>query len=305
MVCCRLWSCLKNSKFFAFETWTPAKPYYPFRYDTVRTTMHTQRLILLSVVGLFIISRPLFSQESETTTSMFDQPSEVVDHMLIDQLKEKPLGWQFGAHFMVSNPQDSFRRAIEFLQSPGTGYGFSVQLGYYLDPVPVAFGGEFSLNFFGGNSRRYIVPQGPFYDTLRYETLNTHMPVNMHVRLQPNLYTWVYPYAEVVGGFTVVGSTLDITRTNGPTENTDTRTESSLSWQYGFGAGAMVKILDFITLPSSHQRVLLDVRFRFLRGTDVNVPVIKLNDDQSFVINSQTVPSPDVVHCNVGLVIQF
>ncbi len=248
----------------------------------------------------------LSAQPSETSASIYDRPADSMDSAIIDRIKERPLNWQFGASFMVSNPQDTFRRAIEYLESPGTGYGFALNVAYYFDPIPILLGGEFGLNFFGGSNRTYTVPQGPFFtDTLRYETLNTHLPVNVFMRVQPNIATWVFPYGELIGGFTVVGSSLDVSRTSGNVSNSDSESESSLSWQYGLGAGFMVKVLDFITLPNEHQRVLLDVRMRYLRGTDVHVPVIKLRDDQTFYIQSENVPSPTVIHFNVGLAIQF
>jgi opacity protein-like surface antigen len=228
-----------------------------------------------------------------------------MDSAIIEAIRARPLNWQFGASFMVSNPQDTLRRAIESFDSPGTGYGFGLNLAYYFDPVPVVVGAEFSLNFFGGSSRMYIVPQGPFVDTLEYETLNTHLPLNLYLRFQPNLFTWVYPYGELVGGFSVIGSSLNITRSSGSTQNADSRDESGVSWQYGFGAGIMFKVVDIITLPNEHQRVLLDVRFRYLKGSEVDVPVIKLLDDQTFVIQSQPVPEPTLIHFNLGLAVQF
>ncbi len=236
---------------------------------------------------------------------IFDGDAQNMDAEIIERIKQQPLNWHFGASFMVSNPQDSLRRALQRLESPDVGYGFAIDVGYHFDPVPVALIGEFAMNFYGGQYRESIQPGPIFNDTLSYETLNLQMPVTFSARVQPSLLTWVHPYAEAIGGFMLFNSSLTVDRRSGSGEQSESRNESSASWVYGVGAGLMVKTADIITLPSSLSRILLDVRFRYLRSTDVEIPTIKLRDDGSYFVESAAIPDPAFVLFNIGVAVQF
>ena len=247
---------------------------------------------------------PVVDQEQEPG-EIFDRSGPDIDEQMIARIKEQPLNWMFGLSFMVSNPQDSLRRAIQAVQDQDVGIGFALNAGYYFDPVPVAITGEFAMNFYGGESRRYIRPGQCFNDTLTYETLNLQIPVTCAARLQPNLFTWVFPYAEVIGGFNVFHSNLSVSRSSGIDQEAEGVNETSASWLYGAGAGIMIKTADVITLPNALQRILIDVRFRYLRSTNVSVPTIELTDTESYRIKSVPVPDPSFVTFNIGIAAQF
>lgn len=260
---------------------------------------------ILTCSVMVCLPQRVWAQPSETPTSMFDRPTNTMDQAIIDRIKNSTLNWQFGASFLVVNPQDSLRRALEYLDAPGTGYGFTLNIAYNMDPVPVVVGGEGGVGFFGDNSRTFLKPSGSFTDTIKYNSQNTHIPLNLFVRVQPNLYNWVFPYAEVVGGVTLIGSSLDITRSTITGSYTDNTSETSATWQYGVGAGVMVKIVDFITLPSELQRFLIDVRMRYLWGTSASVSSVTVNDDQTYHTQLVTVPSTENIHFTVGFAVQF
>ena len=140
---------------------------------------------------------------------------------------------------------------------------------------------------------------------MTYETLNLQIPVTFSARLQPNLFTWVYPYLEAVGGFNIFNSNLSVTRSSGVDQEADGVNESSASWLYGGGVGLMVKTADIITLPNALQRILIDIRFRYLRSTNVSVPAVELTDTESFRVKSVPVPDPSFVTFNIGIAAQF
>ena len=103
--------------------------------------------------------------DEERPGDIFDRSGLDMDEQMINRIKEQPLNWMFGLTFMVTNPQDSLRRALQAVQQQDVGIGFGLSAGYYFDPVPVAITGEFAMNFYGGESRRYIQPGQFFNDT--------------------------------------------------------------------------------------------------------------------------------------------
>jgi len=101
-------------------------------------------------------------------------------------------------------------------------------------------------------------------------------------------------------------SSLDITRNPGTESPASTNeSEASVSWLYGGGAGVMVKFADVINLPSTLQRFLLDVRFRYLWGTAVNVPSVAFDEAQNITKATARVEDPSFVFFNIGFAIQF
>ena len=225
---------------------------------------------------------------------------------MLDEIKENALPVQIGFTFMVANPQDSLRNAIMRFGSPSVGYGFGITAAYNFDPVPIVLGGEFAMQFYGGTEKTFYQMSGPFRDTLVYSTSNLQLPITIHARIQPDLFNWIFPYVEADVGMMVFSSSLDVTRnpnTESPSVNNDT--ESSVSWLYGGGAGVMVKFADIITLPNTLQRWLLDVRFRYLWGTDVDVPSITFDEGQNVVRTNARVNDPSFVFFNIGLALQF
>ena len=243
--------------------------------------------------------------EEPSPGSIFDRDASSIDDQMIEGIKQQPLNWHVGFSLMVANPQDSLRRALLAQDISGVGIGFALDAGYHFDPIPVALVGEFAMNFYGGQSRQVIRPGQFFNDTINYETLNLQIPVTFAARLQPNILTWVHPYVEGIGGFMVFNSNLSVDRSSGTTQSSDGLNESSASWVYGAGVGMMVKTADVITLPNALQRILVDVRFRYLRSSDVSIPYIQLNDDDTYVVKSSQIPDPWFVLFNLGITVQF
>lgn len=271
--------------------------------DTMNVFRISVFLGILTLLTTQTIAQPrLVTTGSEPS---FDRPVDATENALIERIKQNNLNWQFGLSFFVMNPQDSLRRALEDIGSPGTGLGFLFDIGYYFDPVPVVIGAQGGAAFFGDNSRTFYPMVGPFRDTLTYESINTHIPLNLYLRVQPNILTWAYPYAEVVGGVTIISSSLVITRKHGEIETSTSEGDGSSLWQYGVGAGVMVKLLDSITLPNELHRLLLDIRCRYMWGGSTRVLSTTINSDQTYQVASRSVPGADNVHASIGLVFQF
>lgn len=104
----------------------------------------------------------------------------------------------------------------------------------------------------------------------------------------------------------IFSSSLSMKRSNGFTTNSDSRTEGGVSWLYGAGAGVMVKFGDVITLPNELQRYLVDIGFRYMKGSAVDVPVIQIVDPgPAFKIEKASVDEPTFVFFNIGITAQF
>jgi opacity protein-like surface antigen len=238
--------------------------------------------------------------------SLIGQVNPPTDQELIDNAAKQPLHVFAGLHFMVGNPQGSYRDSLNKLGLPVTGYGFALNAGYYLDPVPIAFVGEFGMMFTGRDEVRKIMssPAG-FTDTVDYESQALNMPLTAAVRLQPNILNWVYPYAEGVVGMAISSSTYSITARHAGSEQSESRNSTDVSFKYGVGAGMSVKFAEIITLPNSLQRVLLDVRMRYLWGGASTVTRYRVLPNGGYEQYQSTFEPSNIIHFNVGIVAQF
>ncbi|MCX6140876.1 MAG: outer membrane beta-barrel protein [Candidatus Kapabacteria bacterium] len=235
-----------------------------------------------------------------TTTKKTDY-----DHEMIDRIRQNYLPVQFGAYFSQSVPQSSLRSAYDSLAAPNVGYGFSLNGGYYFDPVPVVVGGEFSMHFFGMSERSFKTST-LFDNRVDLSAQSFTIPILAFVRVQPNIATWVFPYAELVGGTTVYSSVYTAKRRESGTEvQSNSESEGGANWTYGVGAGFLFKIADIINLPNSLQRTLIDFRMRYLWGTSVDIPRIEILGDQTYVVRKVSVSAPEQVTFQFGIVIQL
>lgn len=231
-----------------------------------------------------------------------------VDSATIAQIKQQPLNWQYGLMYSQSVSQSQLRTAYDSLSLPVVGYGFGVQFAYYMDPIPVAFGGELGVHFFGARERVFGPYSGdPLRKRLELSTQNYTLPILGYVRFQPNLGSWVFPYAEIVGGTTIYSSVLTVRQITGNDDTTGRNTESEggANWTYGIGAGIAIKTADIIELPNALQRFLIDVRFRYLWGTSVSVPHIEPNASQSYDVLRVPVEAPTQVVFQLGFTVQI
>lgn len=236
------------------------------------------------------------------------QISTEVDSVTIEQIKQQALNWQYGLTYSQAVSQGELRNAYDSLALPVVGYGFSAQFAYYMDPVPVVIGGEIGVHFFGARERVYGPNAGdPLRRRLEMKTQNFALPILAYARFQPNLGTWAFPYVEALGGTMIYSSVLTVRQLVGNNDTTGSNTESEggANWTYGVGAGMAVKIADMIELPNSLQRFLLDIRFRYLWGSSVNVSHIEPNDVGSYDVRRVSVNAPSQIVFQLGFIVQM
>jgi hypothetical protein len=195
----------------------------------------------------------------------------------IKALQRAPKHGFFSLTFGSGNPQGEFQSNI----GSGGGGGL-VALGYTFEPIlPARFnavnmalsvgaeGGYIGLS--SGSARPYSLSR---YEQFRYS--NTIVPLHIFSRLQISLWQWVYPYAELTAGVNIYSASTDgeyyenVRQPDGSI-NRETRTVSLYAnrtgfWNYGAGAGLMIKLVEFIQLPGSAQSLLLDIRTRYVYG---------------------------------------
>ncbi|MFC2130623.1 outer membrane beta-barrel protein [Bacteroidota bacterium] len=192
---------------------------------------------------------------------------------LVEKLKNKPLNGFFGITFTNCVPQGEFYDNLK-----KSGQGFSVFGGYQMDQIPVAFGLEGDIMFFGGDERHF-----PVYDkdtgwrkyTDTVETQSMMVPINVFARLQPNIINLFYPYLEGIVGINLLSVSADY---RSQYWDDDSKDKFDVAFNYGFGAGIMVKLVDFIQLPNSHSQMLFNVGMRLLKGTKADYATVKIKD---------------------------
>lgn len=239
---------------------------------------------------------------------LFAQDPDSVDDATLERIKQQPLSWQYGLMYSQSVSQSALRDAYDSLSLPVVGYGFAAQFAYYMDPVPVVIGGELGVHFVGARERQFGPYQGdPLRTRLELSTQNYTLPILAYVRFQPNISTWVFPYVEALGGTTIYSSVLSVRqiRGNGDTTGRNTESEGGANWTYGVGTGLALKIADMIELPNTLQRFLLDVRLRYLWGTNVDIPHIEPTASQSYDVRRVNVNAPAQVVFQLGFSVQM
>lgn len=266
----------------------------------MRTTISTIVLLLTTYyLQAQIAGEGAQEQGSEPTMKMPDDEA-------IRIIKQQALGTQIGLHYVQSISQGNLRRIFEFTDAPPVGYGFGAEAGFYFDPMPLAIGWEIGLLFNGAESK--TLRANDFYNTrFIVSSSNVQIPILMHVRFEPNIESWVFPYLEGLGGFTVYSSTVSIERIRGVDTARSTDGNGSATLNYGIGAGLAIKIADVITLPNSLQRTLFDVRIRYLWGTNTEIPNAKLDDgnDLGYTLDEVPVVGPQVVMFRAGFIFQM
>ncbi len=262
-------------------------------------------IITLVVLSLSLSHAQSFNSEDAVNTST-EAGEQIVTDSLLDLIKRTPLPVQFGGYLTFSNAQDSLSDALAKLGAPNYAIGFSAYAAYNLDPIPILFGADAGVQFAGQSHKLYMQPgTGGRTDSVEFTSSNIHFPVNAFVRIQPNIETFFFPYAELVGGFRVYTSRLSVEQNNMYMHNSQSNSQTDLSWTYGAGLGLMVKFLDVIELPNILQRTLVDARMRYMRGSSVNLHRYIINDNQSITTVNQLVLDPTLVEFSIGITIQF
>lgn len=231
---------------------------------------------------------------------------KIPDDGAIAIIKQQALSAQFEFHYQQAVSQGELRTVFEHLEAPAVSYGIGGEGSYYFDPIPLAIGAEVSVLFNGADSK--TLGSSDFFST-KYvvSSSNMQVPILAHVRFQPNIESWLFPYAEAVGGLTVYSSTVSMKRIRlGDTTSTSDG-DGDVCWNYGIGAGVAIKVADVITLPNTLQRTLIDIRFRYLLGTKTTIRNAQLDggDGLGYSIIPEDVTKPEVVTFRLGVIFQF
>lgn len=240
-----------------------------------------------------------FAQKGEPIKNESTDPT-AKEQEIINNLKNRHLPGFFGFGFSNSIPQGDYMNNIK-----GAGPGFGLYGGYRMPVVPVSLGAEVDFHFYGSDTRynkyhHYSLPQYVWvYDTL--STSNSSIPISVFARLEPNLFNFLFPYVEGFAGFNIMSASYDMKSSQW---NEVDESETDLALFYGVGAGAQVKLTDFILLPDGISRMLLDVKFRYMKTSNTDYYTVKLNSDGTptfAAFNSYT----DQVLFTLGLVFHF
>ncbi|CAN5416997.1 hypothetical protein BH10BAC6_BH10BAC6_18360 [soil metagenome] len=240
------------------------------------------------------------------STILQAQTNPPTDQDLLENAAKQKLNWFAGLHILVGNPQGSYRDSLTKLGLPSTGYGFDLNAGYYFDPVPVAIVGEFGMLFSGGDHvQRLLTSPSGFTDTVDYDSQVLNIPLTLAVRVQPNIANWVYPYAEGVVGVAITSSSYTLSAKHSGSERTESKHSVDGDLKYGVGAGLSVKLAEIVTLPNSVNRILLDMRMRYLWGGSTTVTRYRVLDNGGYEQYQSTINPSNIVHFSVGFVVQF
>jgi hypothetical protein len=155
------------------------------------------------------------------------------------------------------------------------------------------------------------VQSGLFRDTINISTSTTIIPITTSVRFMPNIGTWVFPYIEGVIGFSTYSADYSVSQQRFEEIRSQSDDRSDVAFVYGIGIGAGVKVADYVTLPNALQRLLVDVRMRYLYGTSVEVSKVELyvneNDpmNSTYQFRSASVGMSDNIFFGLGISFQF
>lgn len=236
--------------------------------------------------------------------SIAQSASDDVDEATIARIKDQALAAQWTLSYMQGISQSELQQAFLDMNAPATAYGFGIEIGKYFDPVPLFIGGEIGVMWFPSSDRSISPTSRRTYEV---NTVNFMIPIMGTVRFQPSLENWVYPYAEFVTGVNIHSSDVTL-RTIIDSDTTSTSEgKGDFNWNYGFGVGAAFKVADVITLPNTLQRTLIDVRFRYITGSELEVSYAGLRDDTSldYEIRQRRVSRPSVLTFRLGITFQL
>lgn len=230
--------------------------------------------------------------------------SDDVDEATIALIKDQALSTQWTVSYMQSVSQSELQQAFRDMKAPATAYGFGVEVGKYFDPVPLFVGGEVGLMWFPSNDRTISPTTRRSYTVT---TSNFLIPILGTIRFQPSLKNWVYPYAEIIAGVNIHSSDVTVRRIIDSDTTRNTEGSGDFNWNYGIGIGVAFKVADVITLPNTLQRTLIDVRFRYITGSTLEVSYADLRDDTSldYEIRRRVVSAPSMVTFRFGVTFQL
>lgn len=247
---------------------------------------------LLFLILIFPIT--LFAQKGEGFTAKSNNSEEE----RIAFLKSIALNGYFGLAFSNTVPQKDY---MDNLQSSGPGFG--LYGGYRLDPIPLTIGASVDFHFLGGETRYF---DNKIYDwTFSKDTLSTSnisVPISLFARVEPNIFNFVFPYAEVGGGFSILNANAEYKSAYwGRAED---KNETTAYLHYYVAAGIMFKLVDFVTLPDKNTRMLLDIKMKYQSGNETEYYTVKSFPDRSVKFDKFR-SKVDQIILNVGISFHF
>ena len=267
------------------------------------------------IVGICLflaVQSIVFAQLSSPNKST----SSDAESELINSLKKKPKHGLIYFTMGSGNPQKEFQSNI------GTGgSGFLFGGGYSFEPIfPKEYNG-FNASLVTGMDIGYITltrnkrPASYFVKYDDYIYTNSVVPINVFARAQFNIAQWIFPYGELIGGMNVYSATTD----GGYREQVlrdgkyvwETRTDEVYSkrnvfWNYGVGAGMMIKIVENISLPNSASSILLDIKARYHYGVKADYQkVINVDKNGTTMYESYNDAGTDMLFVQAGIAFRF
>lgn len=227
--------------------------------------------LMIVIISMMTVSA-IAQQKGGSTVPQNELTND--EQMLVEKLKKKPLNGFFAITFTNAVPQNEF-----FDNVKNSAQGFSLIGGYDMEPIPVVFGGELDFLFFGGQKKT-----NTYIDILRYydtvETNSSMIPLNVFIKLQPNIANLFYPYLEGLIGINFLSVSSEYSSDNAIDDlYTKTDDRFSIAFNYGLGVGVQIKLVDFITLPGAYQQLLFNFGARYIRGTETDFATVKIGDD--------------------------
>lgn len=206
----------------------------------------------------------------------------------------------FSPNLGLAFPQKEFSDLAPAKAFFGIGGAFYGQRG---ERFPLDIGGSFHYFWMGSETKTFNLTDEDIGDYDVESSVNASMmPVHAHVRISflRTLNDYVFPYAEVLGGFRIF-NTKSVIEVDDFTENPpepETDNNYSLTWSYGYAGGLAV------TLATN---VLLDARVTMMHGGRA-----KYLDPESVTFNDQQEPQferkqskTDVLIYHLGVKLKF
>ena len=167
-----------------------------------------------------------------------------------------------GGSLMLGYPQGDFRTNVDRM-----GFGLQVQ-GTFWSPSkerPFTIGFEGGYLIYGMTNERKEWSDFPGI----YLKLNrTNSVANLHLMLQVSpFYGDVRPYVEGLFGGAYIWTTSEVKNENGDHPIASSTNYDDFTWNYGGGAGILLKLTDNLEKVSA---LYLDIKARYLFGTEAN-----------------------------------
>ena len=263
---------------------------------------------LLLIAILFTTGVYSQSEKATFNASIPNGKMSPEDQKNYENLLKKPLNGFFGISFTNAVPQNAFydnlRRA---------GQGLSVYGGYRFDPMPFAVGMQGDIMWFGGDERIhtykddvYSSTHGYLYsnyynDTISYQ--NMIIPISFFGRIEPNIQNVIFPYLQANLGFNIFSAHSSM-KYGYDYRGNQTNDEINGAWHYGASGGVQIKLVDFVHLPSIYSRMLVDVGFKYIKGTEAKLYTVEF-DQNSNPVYTNLRTKTDLLLFQIGLVFQF